>query len=140
MSLMLTEVNRGRMTINDYVRWSAVNPAKAWDLYPRKGALNIGSDADIVVVDMDYRGTIDQAALHSRHKYTPWHGRAIAGRPIHTIVRGRLVMRDGVVIGPQGWGAMVKPNTTPGSPRNIATHMDSLMRAANGKPAADYAA
>jgi dihydroorotase len=117
MPLMLTEVNRGRMTIHDYVRWSAVNPAKAWDLYPRKGVLAVGSDADIVVVDMSYRGAVDQFLLHSRHKYTPWHGRPIAGRPIHTISRGRVVVRDGVLVGAPGWGKMVQRNPDHATPR-----------------------
>ena len=55
MPLMLTEVNAGRMTIMDYVRWSAANPAKTWGLYPRKGVIQPGADADIAVVDLDAR-------------------------------------------------------------------------------------
>lgn len=131
MPLMLTEVNRGRMSINDYVRWSAENPAKAWDLYPRKGTLNVGSDADIVIVDMNYRGEVDQSKLHSRHKYTPWHGRPIVGRPIYTIVRGRIVVREGVLTGPRGWGLMVQSDPKPASPKHLPSHIDTL--AANAK-------
>ncbi len=55
MPLMLTEVDRGRMSICDYVRLSAFNPAKIWGLYPRKGAIAPGSDADIAIVDLDAR-------------------------------------------------------------------------------------
>ena len=55
MPLMLTEVNAGRFSICDYVRWSAVNPAKIWGLYPRKGVIQPGADADIAVVDLDAR-------------------------------------------------------------------------------------
>ena len=55
MPLMLTEVARGRASICDYVRWSSANPAKIWGLYPRKGALQPGADADIAIVDLGAR-------------------------------------------------------------------------------------
>lgn len=126
MPLMLTEVNRKRMTINDYVRWSSVNPAKAWDLYPRKGAIAVGSDADLVVLDMEHCAAIDQESLHSRHKFTPWHGRSTQGRPLHTIVRGRTVVRDGVLVGEPGWGRMVQQSRSTPKPRNIAKHIDII--------------
>jgi dihydroorotase len=94
MPLMLTEVNRGRATIRDYVRWSADNPAKLWGLYPRKGTLTVGSDADIAIVDMNRPWTIDDARIQSRSKISPWQGRQVTALPIHTIVRGRFVMKD----------------------------------------------
>ena len=52
MPLMLTEVNAGRMSICDYVRRSAANPAKIWGLYPRKGVIQAGADADLAIVDL----------------------------------------------------------------------------------------
>ena len=55
MPLMLTEVNRGRMTIMDYVRWACANPARAWGLYPTKGVIQPGADADVVLVDLGRR-------------------------------------------------------------------------------------
>jgi dihydroorotase len=94
MPLMLTEVNRGRATIRDYVRWSAENPAKLWGLYPRKGTLTVGSDADIAIVDMNRRWTIDDAKIQSRSKISPWQGWQVTALPIHSIVRGRFVMKD----------------------------------------------
>jgi len=118
MPIMLTEVNRGRMTIMDYVRWSAANPAKAWGLFPRKGTLQVGSDADIVIIDLDREEQIDQAALHSRSKISPWHGRTVTGRPRHTIVRGRVVVRDGALVGSPGWGKPVRQSMPPAHPRN----------------------
>ncbi|HWD58068.1 MAG TPA: dihydroorotase family protein, partial [Stellaceae bacterium] len=128
MPIMLTEINRGRMTIGDYVRWSAANPAKAWGLYPRKGVLQVGSDADIVVVDMDRDDLIDQAALHSRSRISPWHGRAITGRPRHTIVRGQVVVRDGELVGAPGWGKPARQSMPPAHPRNT----DKTMLAITG--------
>jgi dihydroorotase len=97
MPLMLTEVNRGRATLEDYVRWSAENPAKIWGLYPRKGALTVGSDADIAIVDINREWTIDDALIQSRSKISPWQGRKATALPIHTLVRGRFVMKDRVL-------------------------------------------
>lgn len=95
MPLMLTAVSEGRITLQDYVRISAVAPAKAWGLYPRKGALMVGADADIAIVDLERRDVIDQQTLHShRARATPFHGWAVTGMPVHTLVRGRFVMRD----------------------------------------------
>lgn len=94
MPAMLTQVNAGRMSINDYVRWSAFNPAKAWGLYPRKGAIQAGADADLALIDLGREWTIDDAMTQSRSKISPWHGREVKGLPVHTIVRGRFVMRD----------------------------------------------
>ncbi|MBK5957773.1 allantoinase [Rhodoplanes elegans] len=98
MPLMLTEVAAGRMSISDYVRWSAVNPAKAWGLYPHKGILQPGAHADIAIVDLKRAWTIDDQKLQSRAKITPWHGRAVTGLPVHTLVRGRFVMKDRTLV------------------------------------------
>ena len=102
--LMLTEVVAGRISLTHYVRISSVNPAKAWGLYPRKGALQVGSDADIAIVDLAREGRISADALHSKSKITPFDGRAVRGLPVATLVRGKLVARDGALVGPPGWG------------------------------------
>ena len=107
LPLMLTEVNHGRLTLERLVALTAANPAKVWDLYPRKGALRIGSDADIVLVDMDRTASIDQKKLHSKQKISGWHGRAVKGLPVRTIVRGRTVMLNGELTGASGWGRPV---------------------------------
>src|SRR3984885_8138473 len=108
MPLMLNEVNNGRMSISDYVRKSAFNPAKTFGLYPRKGAITPGSDADLALVDLAREHTIDDAALQSRSKISPWNGRRVKGLPVHTLVRGRFVMKDrGLVEGTCGWGRSV---------------------------------
>lgn len=108
MPLMLTEVNAGRMTICDYVRMSAYNPARIWGLYPRKGALLPGSDADIAIVDLSRAHTIRDAETQSRSKISPWDGRSVKGLPIHTLVRGRFVMKDRTLMSEtKGWGRSV---------------------------------
>jgi dihydroorotase len=108
MPLMLTERAKGRFSICDYVRWSASNPAKVWGLYPRKGVIAPGADADIAIVDLARPWTIDDAKIQSRSKISPWHGRPVTGLPIHTLVRGRFVMRDRALVGDtRGWGRSV---------------------------------
>jgi dihydroorotase len=108
MPLMLTAVAQGRASICDYVRWSAANPAKIWGLYPRKGAIQAGADADVAVVDLARRWTIKDAELHSTAKISPWDGWKVQGLPLHTIVRGRFVVKDRVLQpGTQGWGRSV---------------------------------
>jgi dihydroorotase len=97
MPLMLTEINKGRATLQDYVRWSAEAPAKVWGLYPHKGTLTVGSDADIAIVDLNRKWTVDDAAIQSTSKISPWHGREASALPIHTIVRGRFAMKDRIL-------------------------------------------
>lgn len=122
MPLMLTAIARGRASICDYVRWSAANPAKLWGLYPRKGVIQAGADADIAVVDLNRRWTIRDAETHSIAKVTPWNGWQVQGLPLHTIVRGRFVMKDRVLQGEtRGWGRSVHKiqNMPPPAPVNI---------------------
>ena len=126
MPLMLTEINRGRATLQDYVRWSAEAPAKIWGLYPRKGAITVGSDADIAIVDLNRSWTIDDALIQSRSKISPWHGRQATALPIHTIVRGRFVMKDRTLQeDARGTGRPVHEiqQMPPATPRNTDTTM-----------------
>jgi dihydroorotase len=95
MPLMLTAVHQGKLSLEHYVRISAENPAKAFGLYPTKGAIGIGSHADLAIVDLSREGAIDQTKLHSlRSRVTPFHGNHIVGAPIHTISRGKFVMKN----------------------------------------------
>jgi dihydroorotase len=93
--LMLNEVNKGRMTLNHYVKLASENPAKIWQMYPRKGKIALGSDGDLTIVDMNKEMTIDPRKLHSKNPPTPWSGWKVKGMPIYTIVRGHVQMRDG---------------------------------------------
>ena len=120
MPLMLTEVNRGRMTISDYVRWACVNPAKAWGFFPNKGVIQPGADADVVLVDMQREWSIDQSQLFSKSKITPWHGRRVQGGPVLTLVRGRVVMEGGRIVAEPGWGRPARQQMPAPAPRNTA--------------------
>jgi dihydroorotase len=131
MPAMLTAVNAGRMSISDYVRWSSFNPARQWGLYPRKGAIQVGSDADIAVVDIARSWTIDDAKTQSRSKISPWHGRAVTGLPLHTLVRGRFVMRDRALMpDARGWGRSVHTiqEMPAAQPRNTDKTMSAIVQ------------
>jgi dihydroorotase len=106
--LILTEVNKGRMSLNQYVKVASENPARVWQIYPRKGAIRLGSDGDVTIVDMDKEATVDATKLHSKNKPTPWNGWKVKGVPVATIVRGHVQMRDGEPVG-KPIGRMQKP-------------------------------
>lgn len=137
MPLMLTEVNRGRASLMDYVRWSAVNPARAWGLYGTKGVIAPGAHADIAVVDMARSGVLSQQGLQSLSKISPWNGRKVQGYPLHTLVRGRFVMRDGrLVADAAGWGRSVKSvqRMPPARPQNTEHAINAVLQTPPGVP------
>ncbi|MEC5384345.1 dihydroorotase family protein [Uliginosibacterium sp. H3] len=137
MALMLTEVNKGRATLMDYVRWSAVAPAKAWGLYGTKGVIAAGAHADIVIVDMNRSGMLSHGKLQSISKISPWNGRSVKGYPVHTLVRGRFVMRDGrLVEDAVGWGKSVKGIQKMPTPdvRNDWSTMKNIVKVPEGFP------
>jgi dihydroorotase len=129
MPLMLTELARRKARLSDYVRWSAEKPAKVWGLYPTKGALMVGSDADLAIVDTNRPWTIDDAAIQSTAKISPWHGMQATALPIHTIVRGRFAMKDRVLQeDARGWGRSVHAIQAmpPAEPRNLGQTMAAI--------------
>jgi dihydroorotase len=134
MPLMLTEVNAGRMTIMDYVAISAAKPAKTFGLYPRKGLIAPGAEADIAVVDLAREWTIDDAKIQSHSKVSPWQGRRVKGLPIHTLGRGRFVMRDRTLAdGTRGHGRSV--HTIQQMPAAMPRNTDQTMSAVTRVPA-----
>lgn len=137
MSLMLTEVNRGRASLMDYVRWSAEAPARAWGIWPLKGRIAPGAHADLVLVDLARESRIDQHRLQSISRITPWHGRRIQGAPVATMVRGRFVMREGQLIeAARGWGQSVKPiqKMPEPRPRHVETSSRAIVQSGAGWP------
>ena len=97
--LMLTQVNQGKLTLNKYVELQAEGPARAWNLWPRKGNLNVGSDADVTIVDMKKESSLDKAKLQCRSQTTPFHGWRVKGMPVYSIVRGNMIARNGEIVG-----------------------------------------
>jgi len=107
--LLLNEVNRKNLSVNDVVRLASEAPAKIWGIFPRKGNLLPGADADITIVDMNMKKIIRASELHSKSKTSPYDGMEVKGVPVATIVRGAFVMKDGKLTGKKGYGVLVNP-------------------------------
>lgn len=99
LPLLLAEVDRGRLSLHDIVRWTSRKPAELFGLAHRKGDVRIGLDADLVIVDLHRETTVTEDRLQSRSKNSPLLGTTLRGAVVHTIVRGHVVVRDGHVAG-----------------------------------------
>ncbi len=98
----------GRISIGDFVRISATQPARALGMYPRKGALLPGSDADLVVIDPSIEWSFPVPTPGNGSDYSLYSGIPLKGKPTLTMVRGRVVAKDGLVVGQPGHGMFVK--------------------------------
>jgi dihydropyrimidinase len=90
------------------VRLLSTNPAKIFGLWPQKGDLQPGSDADIVLFDPRPTRVLSSAELHSRAGYSPYEGLTVTGKVHTTICRGRVAYRDGTIVAARGAGRFVK--------------------------------
>jgi dihydropyrimidinase len=106
--LYSTGVLTGRISLEKFVAVTSTNPAKLFGLYPRKGSINVGSDADMVVWDGHETRTIDGATMHSRSDYSPYDGTRVTGWPKLTISRGQVVAEGSKVIGEPGRGQLIR--------------------------------
>jgi dihydropyrimidinase len=101
-------VMRGRIDIHRFVDALSTRPARLFGLAPRKGMIAIGSDADLVVYDPAYRGTISARTQHTNNDYSGFEGFAIEGRPSVVTVRGKIQVREGAFIGQHDRGQMLR--------------------------------
>lgn len=95
LSFLLTDVAAGKLTYERVADATATRPAKIFGLYPRKGAIRVGADADIVLVDPAGKRTITEADVLSKCGWTPYAGREVAGFPVYTLLRGEVIYDDG---------------------------------------------
>src|SRR5882762_2169158 len=100
-------VAKGRISLQTFVSAFATTPAKLFGLYPRKGTIAVGSDADLLLLDPAGTQTIDERTLHSRAGYDPFHGFEIRGVPRMTLSRGEIIARDGQLLSRPGRGQLV---------------------------------
>ena len=108
LSLVYSEgVARGRITVERMVDLLATTPAARFGL-ARKGALEVGRDADLVVFDPGATRTVTAASLHHTSDSTPYEGMAVTGAVRHVLVRGSDVIRDGTFVGRRGFGQFVE--------------------------------
>jgi dihydropyrimidinase len=101
-------VRSGRISLQRLVEVTSTNAARLFGLYPRKGALAVGSDADVVVFDPTLGRRVNAAMLKSNADYSVYEGREVTGWPVVTIRRGEVVYRDDVVLGAPGSGHVLR--------------------------------
>lgn len=110
LPLMLDAVNNGKTTLDTFIRVACENPAKLFGLYPRKGTLQVGSDADFVMVDMKSKYKISNDKSKSKCGWTLYDGQVTVGEPKMTVLRGSIIMRDGEILGKPGYGNFLTRN------------------------------
>ena len=102
LPIMLDHVNAGRLSLERLVDLTGAGPGRIFSI-ARKGRIAVGYDADFAVVDLSAKRTITHDWIASRAGWTPYDGREVIGWPIHTILRGKTVVRDGELQGdPEG--------------------------------------
>lgn len=101
-------VSKGRISLTRFVDVVATNPAKLVGLYPKKGVLALGSDADIMIIDPQKEVTISQEMLHGKTDYTPFEGWKLKGYPVTSISRGNVLVHEGEVVAKPGVGEFLK--------------------------------
>jgi dihydropyrimidinase len=105
MAYLFSEgVNKQRLALRRYVEITSSAVAKIFGLYPKKGAIAIGSDADIVVMDPHLRRRVELVDLHSDCDYSIWEGWEFMGFPVLTMLRGQVLVENGKWTGPTGSG------------------------------------
>ena len=101
-------VRAGRISLNRFVELTSTSPAKIFGLFPRKGTIAPGSDADIVVFDPNRTTTLSARTLHMKVDYSPYEGRQVTGATDTVLSRGRLVIENGTFVGRAGAGSFIK--------------------------------
>ncbi len=104
-------VRAGRISPNRFVEITSTAPAKIFGLFPKKGTIAPGSDADIIVWDPDKEHVLSDKTLHMRVDYTPYEGRTVRGAPTHVLARGEVVVEDGKFMSKKGRGSFLKRST-----------------------------
>ena len=106
-------VRQGRISLNRFVELASTNPAKILGLYPRKGALAVGSDADIAIFDPNRRWTVRWEDLHMTPGYSCWDGWELEGKVVTTILRGEVLVENEVFVGSKTGGRFLPRTLLP---------------------------
>jgi dihydropyrimidinase len=104
-------VRTGRISMNRFVEITSTAPAKLFGLYPRKGTIAVGADADLLVWDGEKKHTLSEKTLHMRVDYSPFEGQVVTGAPTHVLSHGKVIVENGKYLGKMGDGRFVKRGT-----------------------------
>jgi allantoinase len=107
LPVLLTD---GRLSFERIAHLTATAPAQLFGLFPRKGTIAVGADADFAIVDPQHHWRLGASDLQTKSGVSAYLGREFTGRVVRTIVRGRTVFRDGEIVGRAGWGQLLRPN------------------------------
>jgi dihydroorotase-like cyclic amidohydrolase len=107
IAILLDGVVAEKWTLPRVAEMRSEKPALIYGLAGQKGFLRIGHDADLIFVDLKIKRRLDDARIFSKCGWTPYHGKEMGGDVVLTMVRGKVVMREGEVIGEPGWGRFV---------------------------------
>ena len=101
-------VSTGLLSPQRFVELASTNPARIFGMYPRKGTLDAGADADVIVVDPEAETEIDAARLHSAVDYSPFQGMRVSGFPTWTLSRGEIIVDRGEPVAKRGRGRLAE--------------------------------
>jgi dihydropyrimidinase len=119
MMMVYQGVNQGRISLERFVDLTATRPAQLFGLFPRKGTISVGSDADVVLWDPEKQLTIRQAGLHHAVDYTLFEGHQVRGAPRTVMLRGQLLVEDGNYVGKPGMGQFLRRQKYPTRPGGV---------------------
>jgi dihydropyrimidinase len=108
MMMVYQGVNQGRLTLTEFVDLVATRPAQVFGMFPKKGTIAIGSDADIVIWDPEASTTITQSEMHNNMDYSSYEGHAVKGMPKTVLLRGKVIVEDRDYVGTPGEGQFLK--------------------------------
>jgi dihydropyrimidinase len=111
LHLLYEGVREGKISLNRFVEITATAPAKIFGLYPQKGTLAVGADADVVVWDPEKRFDLSHQSLHMRADYAVFEGKTVIGAPSQVLARGELIVDDDKAVGRKGRGQFVRRST-----------------------------
>jgi dihydroorotase-like cyclic amidohydrolase len=107
LMVLLTDVSKGKLRLESLVRALSENPARVLGIYPQKGALLPGSDADLVVVDLNQERVLSNEGIYTKCGWSPYEGWTVRGVPVLTMLRGTTIVRDGDVVAERGFGRYI---------------------------------
>jgi len=111
MELLFSEgVNKGKITLNKYVEVACTNPAKIFGMYPRKGTIAIGSDADIIIMDPNEKHVISAKTHHMNVDYSGYEGREVTGKVKTVLLRGQVAIDNNECLLNKGYGKFIRRN------------------------------